>query len=209
MTTLGKQVFECPNCRTLFTATTVMSFGHASRDTDFYPKFWGTNPLPFFVKVCPSCSYADYDSGFKSGGQHESKDLPTEQKLRCYRKYELVAELQEKRKESFLSIARTYQQAGWCCRVVDGTISKMEQVFLIKALDLFKKALKEKEVPEAEMPVITYLVGELYRRTDDNAIALDWFAKVPVLVKGSDKFGWLLRLAENQAAKARHPTSEE
>lgn len=209
MTTLGKQVFKCPNCGTLFTATTVMSYGHASRDSDFYPKFWGANPLPFFVKVCPSCSYADYDSGFKSGEPHESKEIHSEPELQCWRKYELVAEHQQKRKAALLSIARTYHEASWCCRTVNRTISKLEQVFLSKARDLFEKALIEEAVPEAERPVITYLVGELYRRTGDNANALEWFTKVSALVKGSDKYGWLLRLAENQATKAKHPTSKE
>ncbi len=209
MTTLGKQVFECPNCGTLFIATTVMSFGHAGRDSDFYPKFWGANPLPFFVKVCPSCSHADYDSGFKIGGWDESKELPSEPKLSCWRKYELVAEQQQKRKEALLSIARTYQQASWCCRTVDGTVAKMEQVFLRKALDFFEKALVGNLVSDEELPAITYLVGELYRRTGDNTSALEWFVKVSPLVEGSDKYGWLLRLVENQSAMTKNPTMEE
>ncbi len=209
MTTLGKQVFRCPDCEISFIGTTVMSYGHAGRDSDFYPKFWGVNPLPFFVKVCPSCSYADYDSRFKLDELPESKDLPSEPELQCWRKYELVAEQMQKRKEAPLSIARTYHEASWCCRTERNADPKMEQVFLSKARDLFEKTITEKSVPEAEIPVITYLVGELYRRTGDNKTALEWFTKASELVKGSDKYGWLIRLAENQSEKARRPASKD
>lgn len=209
MTTLGEQVFICPSCRISFIGTIVNSYGHAGRDSDFYPKFWGVNPLPFFVKVCPSCSYADYDSGFKSGEQDESKDFPSEPELQCWRKYELVAEQMQKRKETPLSIARTYHEASWCCRTAKSADSKMEQVFLSKARELFEKAITEKSVPEGEIPVITYLVGELYRRTGDNTTALEWFTKASKLVKGSDKYGWLIRLAETQSEKARNPSNKE
>ncbi|MHA1712445.1 MAG: DUF2225 domain-containing protein [Candidatus Ranarchaeia archaeon] len=57
MTTLFQENVRCPRCSVIFEATVLGSFGHTSRTTDFMPRFWGLNPLPFFVHVCPKREY--------------------------------------------------------------------------------------------------------------------------------------------------------
>jgi hypothetical protein len=47
-----------------------------------------------------------------------------------------------------------------------------------EAVAFMVKALDNKEVEAARVPTVTYLVGELYRRTGKFAEALAWFARV-------------------------------
>ena len=57
-----------------------------------------------------------------------------------------------------------------------------ENKFLTRSLDQFLKAYEYERLPVAGLnePSLMYLIGELYRRLDDNASALKWFSNVIV-----------------------------
>ncbi len=201
-------VVVCPKCDTTFKGTVIGSCGYAGKDTDFYPRYWGANPLPHFVKVCPSCNYADHPSKFKQGTPRQ--DVPREEKLPCWRRYELVAETQRQDGASTFTLAQTLHRAAWGARAVDRDKTK-ELEFLHQARELFQQALSEDGVPTEPddlRPIITYLVGELYRRTGEESIALEWFAKVLPMLDGGEELEWLTKLVESQTALAQKSHTE-
>ena len=203
LTTWFTVVLVCPKCDTTFTGTEIGSCGYAGKDTDFYPQYWGANPLPHFVKVCPSCNYADHPSKFKRGTP--GQDVPQEESLPCWRRYELVATTHRQQGTPTFSLAQTLHRAAWGARAVDGDKAK-EQEFLSQARELFEQALSEDGVPKEPddlRPIITYLVGELYRRTGDAGAALTWFAKVPPMLDGDEELDWLTKMVESQTALAQ------
>ena len=203
LTILVDSVYVCPECGRRFTATAVMSCGYDEKDTDFCPRFWGFNPLPFFVKICPHCGYAGRNKLFQEAEaevQDEGKgeSLPREPEMPAWRKYELLAEQQERRGAIPFQLGEIYHRAAWCCRTVRRN-RQLEQKFLRRACSLFEEALRAKEgVPEKIRPAITYLVGELHRHTGDPKSALSWFGKVPSLVGDDEELKWLLELTEKQ-----------
>lgn len=208
MTTWSDTVVVCPKCDTTFKGTVIGSCGYAGKDTDFYPRYWGANPLPHFVKVCPSCNYADLPSKFKHGTP--GQDVPKEEGLPCWRRYELVAETHRQQGASAFSLAQTLHRAAWGARAVDGDRSK-EMEFLGQARELFQQALSEDGVPKEPddlRPIITYLVGELYLRTGDEKAALEWFVKVTPMLDGDEKLEWLTKLIKSQTALAQKPQTE-
>ncbi len=209
MTTWYDVFLVCPKCEKAFKGTSIGSCGYAGKDSDFYPQYWGANPLPHFVKVCPSCNYADLPNKFKQGTP--GQDAPREKNLPCWRRYELVAETHRQQGASTFSLAQTLHRAAWGARAVDGDKAK-EQEFLQQACELFEQALREDGVPTEPddlRPIITYLVGELYRRTGDRETALKRFAKVPPMLKGVEKLDWLQKLVESQTALTQESPSEK
>lgn len=209
MTTWSTIVIVCPKCDTTFKGTTIGSCGYAGKDTDFYPRYWGANPLPHFVKVCPSCNYADHPSKFKQGTPGQG--VPEEADLPCWRRYELVVETHREQGASAFSLAQTLHKAAWGARTIDGDRSK-EKEFLRQARELFQKALSEDGVPQEPddlRPIITYLVGELYRRTEEVETALKWFSKVPAMLGSDEKLDWLSKLVKSQTALAQKPQREK
>jgi uncharacterized protein (DUF2225 family) len=209
MTTWYDVVLVCPKCDTTFKGTSIGSCGYAGKDSDFYPQYWGANPLPHFVKVCPSCNHGDHPSKFKPGTP--GPEVPREEALPCWRRYELVAETHRQEGVPPFSLAQTLHRAAWGARAVDGDKAK-ELEFLQQARELFEQALGEDGVPTEPddlRPIITYLVGELYRRTGDKAAAVKWFAKVPSMLNGDEKLEWLSKLVESQTALAQESSTEK
>ncbi len=63
----------------------------------------------------------------------------------------------------------------------------------------FESALASYDgVPQDERAVITYLVGELWRRIGDVKLAGDWFERVAVEVIDPDTQQWVILVAEEQ-----------
>ena len=67
-----------------------------------------------------------------------------------------------------------------------------------KAIEHFEKALRATEVPEDSVAVITYLVGELYRRIGEESYAHLWFDRVPEVAGQNPKAQWVIDLALQQ-----------
>jgi hypothetical protein len=65
------------------------------------------------------------------------------------------------------------------------------------ALDLFDG------VPAPERAVITYLIGELWRRIGDHEKADDWFDRVADEVTEPVAQSWVLEVAEQQRVQPR------
>lgn len=93
-------------------------------------------------------------------------------------------------------IADLYLRAAWCC--ADKQDIEGEQTKRKTAIEYFERALENNEIEARQRPVVTYLVGELYRRIGDVYTACIWFDKVLSWTDLDEELAWLSRIAKQQ-----------
>lgn len=213
MTTLHLIELTCPVCETLFRSQTVVAtnaFG--GKRTDFHERAAGMQPLPYFVHLCTHCGYAGVQRDF-------GEDAPPDDKLRALvwselapalttelpsgsLKYEHAAKVAEWQESDPRSLADLYLRAAWCC--VDESDTEAERYFRRHAAWRFADALEAFDgVPMEERAVITYLIGELWRRIGDDAQAQQWFERVANEVTEPMAQSWVLEAADQQRTEPR------
>ncbi|MFX1597899.1 MAG: DUF2225 domain-containing protein [Promethearchaeota archaeon] len=203
MTTWGPETVTCPNCEDVFVATQVFSCGFASKTRDFMPNYWGANPLPFFVHVCPNCMFAGYSGEFEVTDATSQKKEP---EIPAWEKYYLLAQRlvdeQQDNVKSLSDIAWTYLQSAWTARVVDRDREK-ERMRLEDALIFFKRVY-EKDTDAR----VTYTCGEINRLLGEFDEADRFFHEVPDhakktrLVEEEKNLDWLIELSKEQKTAA-------
>ena len=88
-------------------------------------------------------------------------------------------------------------RASWCC-VDEGDI-EAERFFRRKAAWMFEHALESYDgVAQEERAVLTYLVGELWRRVGDARLASAWFNRVETEVSDPSTQQWVIDAARQQ-----------
>jgi uncharacterized protein (DUF2225 family) len=93
-------------------------------------------------------------------------------------------------------------RAAWCC--VDEGDTEAERYFRRRAAWSFEEALAAYDaVPRDERAVLTYLVGELWRRVGDVRKANSWFDAVPEEMVDSSTQQWILDAARRQQTDPR------
>lgn len=207
MTTLRQIELSCPICRNSFQSQAVVStnaFG--GKRTDFHERAAGTQPLPYFVHRCSECGYSGGERDFK--GVAEVSPLVREHVLNELApripasttgsaKYEAAAMVAEWQGVEARQIADLLLRAAWCC--VDENDIEAERYFRRLAAWAFEEALGTYDgVAVEERAVLTYLVGELWRRIGDIKQARSWFDHVPEEVIDRDSQHWILTAAEQQ-----------
>ena len=94
-------------------------------------------------------------------------------------KYEAAAKVAEWQGMEPRHVADLLLRAAWCC--VDEGDVEAERFFRRKAAWKFEEALESFDgVARDERAVLTYLVGELWRRVGDTKLATAWFNRVAV-----------------------------
>lgn len=172
MTTWAAISLRCPVCGRRFQSADVQSVEKVGRDSDFRPHFVGLDPLPLLVHTCPGCLFTARAGDFE-GHMEISRDWVAERparlewtgegQLRGSDKFRLAAQCYERRRKAQESvIGELFLQASWCARK-EGR-REVEQECQEAAIDHYNRALERHEIPEEEVPVVLYLVGELYRR---------------------------------------------
>ncbi len=207
MTKYKEDDYICPTCSNEFSAKSVVSLSHRGQDSDFFPHYVGDNPLPYFLITCDKCTYTAYPEDFDVAKKEETsvtmtfikrivakplaKKLP-EIALRFY----LAANIYEETHRNPYHIANLYLRGSWGCRVEEARKAEIELQQL--AIKFFKQALSRStlENPDNE-PVVTYLIGELYRRLEDRKSARDWFFRVPDVIIDPEH-NWILELTQKQ-----------
>jgi len=184
-TTLQPADFTCGLCGQKFSDQMVGSFSTGGGDSEFRPRYLGMNPLPHFVHTCPQCHFTDYS--------HEAKFSEAERKeirkylegycrkhncsqLKPSQKYEILAHTQELRGLPPLKVAESYLRAAWMADDENNRLAA--QRFRQAASQRLARALEGREVKEDLRPNLTYLVGELNRRTGNFTEAMQWFGRV-------------------------------
>ncbi len=209
MTSLQPIDLVCPVCDNHFRSQSVLatnSFG--GKRTDFHERAAGAQPLPYLVHCCSACGYSGVAQSFAEGTevtpQVREKVLTVLTPRAAERgldaaseRYEAAAQVAEWKGEHPRHIADLLLRAAWCC--VDDHDHEGERFFRRAAAVRFEDALgMPGTVPASERAVLTYLIGELWRRIGDPRGAADWFARVEAEIIDPDEQQWVLDVARQQ-----------
>jgi uncharacterized protein len=209
MTSLQPIDLVCPVCDTHFRSQSVAStnsFG--GKRTDFHERAAGAQPLPYLVHTCSACGFSGLERSFVEGAdvtQHVRSQVltiltprVTEHQLESASdRYDAAARVAEWQGESPLRIADLLLRAAWCC--VDDDDHEGERYYRRAAAERFTEALEHGPTVRAgERAVLTYLVGELWRRAGDLQRAEEWLNRVESEIVDPEEQGWVLDLARQQ-----------
>jgi uncharacterized protein (DUF2225 family) len=181
------------------------SFG--GKRTDFHERAAGAQPLPFFIHVCSRCGYAGSERDFGDEAEvspllkeHVWDELAPRLATGSYAgsdKYEAAAKVAIWQGAEPRRIADLLLRAAWCC-VDEGDI-EAERYFRRHAAWMFERALASFDgVDREERAVLTYLVGELWRRIGDDGKASEWFDCVDAEIVTPETQQWVLDAARQQ-----------
>ena len=211
MTTLQQIELQCPVCETRFRSQAVIStnsFG--GKRTDFHERAAGTQPLPYLVHMCDQCGYTGAERDFTDEAdvtpvvrEHvwtelaPALTLPRPGAVLGSEKYEAAAKVAEWQGLEPRHVADLLLRAAWCC--VDEGDVEAERFFRRRAAWAFERSLDAFDgVAREERAVLTYLVGELWRRVGDAGQARAWFDRVPLEVADAATQQWVLDAARQQ-----------
>jgi len=208
-----EESFECPVCQNRWKAKVVNSVTHQGQDTDFYPHYIGEDPLPFFLVQCPSCNFCAYPDDFATENKQKVKitvrfireiqNQPLFKKLpREAGRYFLAGKIYEELKKNPYHIGNLFLRGSWCCRKEGDRRAEIEMQQL--AVKFLRLAIDQSTLVSPEhLPIVTYLIGELYRRLEDRAHAREWFGSVEDVIFDTDQ-QWILELTKKQAELNEH-----
>jgi uncharacterized protein (DUF2225 family) len=212
MTTLQQIELRCPVCETRFRSQAVVStnsFG--GKRTDFHERAAGTQPLPYLVHMCGRCGFSGAEGDFSTADVRPplrervwSELAPSvgTQPATGSEKYEAAAKVAEWQGASQRQVADLLLRAAWCC--VDEDDVEAERYFRRKAAWAFERALAMYDaLARDERAVVTYLVGELWRRVGDVRVARSWFDRVPSEVTDLTSQHWIVEAASQQRDRPR------
>jgi uncharacterized protein (DUF2225 family) len=185
------------------------------QDTDFRPHTIQPYAIAYDIHVCPECYFAAFEGDFGyaepqvrrlilSGELHPEEVVGEERGGILYgsTKYLLAARCYEHdRRATRLRLADLYLRAAWCARL-EGRRER-EREAQTEAVLRFEEAVEEGEVEPAQLQVILYLIGELYRRLGLFALALKFFDRAAAEAEESDPAVLLLIQRQRAAAAAR------
>ena len=208
MTTLQHIELRCPICDNRFRSQAVVStnsFG--GKRTDFHERAAGTQPLPYLIHMCSRCGYSGSERDFTEDAdvspmlkEHVWNELAP--KLACAsaagsEKYEAAALVAEWQSMDARYVADLLLRAAWCC--VDEGDTEAERFFRRRAAWMFERALGSYDgVAPEERAVLTYLVGELWRRTGDMKKAAAWFDRVEDEITDPQAQQWVIDASRQQ-----------
>ncbi|MBF0547960.1 MAG: DUF2225 domain-containing protein [Candidatus Riflebacteria bacterium] len=208
MSRFSIQDFSCPVCSVPFKAKVVEAVSHEGQDTDFFPHYIGEDPLPHFIIQCTECNYCAYPDDFSIPFHKDTHprqkqikailEQPLAKKLSVSaQRYYLAGKLYELKKRNSYFTGNLYLRGSWCCRQAADRRGEIELQQL--AVKFLKDAVDHSKVSSPEnLPIVTYLVGEIYRRLEDRVAAREWFGNVEELVIDQEQ-QWIIELAKKQA----------
>jgi uncharacterized protein (DUF2225 family) len=207
MTTLREIELSCPVCgNSFYSQAVVTTNAFGGKRTDFHERAAGTQPLAYLIHMCGECGYSGGERDFNREAEvspllkeHVLNELTPNVPLATTgsAKYEAAAKVAEWQGLEERNIADLLLRAAWCC-VDEGDI-EAERYFRRHAVWMFERALAKYDgVAGDERAVLTYLVGELWRRIGDTSQAQNWFDKVPDEVTDVSSQHWVIAAAEQQ-----------
>lgn len=212
-TSFKNSSFICPSCSKAFEARIVKSVTHQGQDSDFFPHYLGENPLPFFLVSCPECRFCAYPEDYAPSLSEKNKvdpafikkilSLPVAKKLPDEAlKFFVAAKVYEENQRNPYHIGNLYLRGSWCCRLLENR--KLEIELQQLAVKFLKQAVDRSTITNPDnLPIVIYLVGELYRRLEDRQSAREWFGTVEEFVIDNEQ-QWILELTQKQAELNEH-----
>jgi uncharacterized protein (DUF2225 family) len=189
-----ERTIECPVCKGSFKAKAVKSSSvrMISKDTDFMIRYKDPNPTLYDVWLCTNCGYAALSSKFNTLSDKQANEVREKiSKKWSYKKVQPSIYTEDVSIElhqlallnAIVKNARDSEKAilclktAWLYRLKEDEDN--EKRFLSEAINGFNSAMEKEYFPISGMdsPTLSYLIGELYRRTGDNSKALFWYGK--------------------------------
>ena len=211
MTTLRPIDLRCPICTNAFTSRAVQSTDSLGGEaTDFRSRSVGVQPLPYLVHRCERCGYAGTEDQFSEEApltpglegrvwDELAPRLGTESPTGS-EKYEFAAKVAAWQNESPRRVADLWLRAAWCATDEDDV--EAERYFRRHAVWAYEQALASYDgVDREDRAIVTYLVGELWRRIGDERRAGEWFDKVSGEITARTKDQWIVKAARQQKEK--------
>ncbi|MGE4283819.1 MAG: DUF2225 domain-containing protein [Clostridia bacterium] len=186
--------FHCPVCNSHITARSVKasSIRILSRDSDFMIHYKNPNPMLYDICVCTECGYAASSSQFNNLSPTQigliREKICTKWNPKTYSPiYNLDIAIERYKLALLNSIVKNGKASekaflclrlSWLNRLKNDT--ENEKKFSQQALENFLQAFEKESFPIAGLdePSLIYLIGELYRRAEDDNNALLWFSRV-------------------------------
>lgn len=205
MTTFHVIQHDCPCCgeeTDVSILTSTNTFG--GQLSDFHTMAAGWPPLPLQMSTCETCGFSGYandftkptlDEALKQRIRYEITPMIGQQALGAGRRYELYALIREMAGDDEWQMANHYMRATWAA--FDERTSN-QSTYREFALQFFLKAYDKGLIPNGDLPAITYLIGELYRRLDDTDHAAEWFNKVEEKAKSDPAWEKMAAIAVRQ-----------
>jgi uncharacterized protein len=211
MTRLHEIELTCPICSYTFSSQAVLSTSLLGKRTDFHERAEGAQPLPYLIHTCSKCGYTGVEHDFDDEAalepavrEHVWDELAPKLPIGTLtgsEKYEFAAKVAMWQGAEPRRVADLFLRAAWCC--VDEGDVEAERYFRRFAAWGFEGALESQQVDRDERALVTYLVGELWRRIGDVARARQWFDRVPSEVTNAKDQKWVVRAARQQRDQPR------
>lgn len=177
---------KCPLCTREFESQLVTGYRIGEKESDFCPRYLDGNPLPAFLHVCPGCGYVGFEADYRNFDPAKAEGVrrvlagllwQEGQKLSGPERYRRAALIGMYAGKKSAQIADLFLQATWCSRM-DGEPEEEEKGARKKAVKYFELALAAQEFDTADLPVVHYLLGELYRRLGESKQAREHFERL-------------------------------
>lgn len=189
----------CPVCNNVFKVKAIKSSSYRfdSKDSDFFMRFDIINPYFYDVWICDNCGYASLKNDFGRLSDFQIDAIATQVKTKWKgRKYpeefneDIAIERYKLALLNYIVIdaksskkAMTCLKIAWMYRLKNDI--QNENILLSESLKGFENAYFNEALPIYGMDkfALTYLIGELNRRLDEDEKALKWFSEV-ITTKG-------------------------
>lgn len=188
--------YVCLFCKQSFTSKKIRSrfIKAVNYDTDFCPTYENNmaNPLLYYIKVCPHCGFSfseDFSTYFppktmetidkKVKSQWVSRDFGGERTIDvAIQTLKLAAYCGMLKKEKHIHLAGIYIRIAWLYRTLEK--EGQEQRFLKLALQEYIESYTTDDFRGTQMSEVRllYMIGELYKRTEQMEKAIQYFSKV-------------------------------
>lgn len=209
---------RCPVCRHVFQAPRVGTYVTVGREPDLCPKFPGRQSdgsrlIRYGVTMCPACSFAARegfdDLDLSPTERHDLEErLKEDGLLRVFRAspppwlaFHAAEVCGQERDLSARDLGDLCLRASWVCR--KERERPFESTFQLRAIRYFLRALEGEVLPDRELSVTAYLVGELNRRLGNHREALNWYVNAGRTIGSNPSLTWLDRLIVQQSRLAR------
>jgi uncharacterized protein (DUF2225 family) len=207
MTALRQIELCCPSCGCRFTSQVVVTTNAlGGKQTDFHEFASGIQPLPYQIHMCHRCGYSGGERDFTE--QVEISPLVREhvwnelsphvsEYVAASEKYAAAAKVAEWQNADPRCIGDLWLRAAWCC--VEEGDTEAERYYRRYAAWSLERALADYDcIALEERAIVTYLVGELWRRIGDIKQANAWFDRVEQEVADVSTQQWVIDAARRQ-----------
>lgn len=209
---------QCPICSYVFRAPSSKTYVTVGRETDLCPKFPGRQSdgsqlIKSGITMCPACSFATGEAfdrltlSFDERYQIEDR-LREDGLLKVLRNspppwlaFHAADICGQEREARSRELGDLCLRASWVCRK-EGEYP-FESTFQLRAVRYFMRSIEEDALYGRELPITTYLVGELNRRLGHHREALNWYVNAGRTLEEDSGLAWLNRLISQQIQLAR------